>query len=148
MKPKLKRKRSKPMSKTKKIPVSKPATVAPVVAKPPVASPIVATTPAPPAVKLPPAAAVRENRRITPGAKVTEWRVVRSLRAAQPGYFLQGGHFQKTSRGNSFIVGEEVHFKDIKAANEGRAAKTGSPKKDEPKAPPAKANGSIVPIKG
>jgi hypothetical protein len=38
-----------------------------------------------------PAAAPVENKRITPGAKVKEWRVVRSLRKEFQGWFLQGG---------------------------------------------------------
>jgi hypothetical protein len=106
--------------------VSKPA--APAAASPKAAPPI------PAAVKLPPAPA---NKRITPGAKVTDWRVVRSLRASKPGYFLQGGHFQKTSRGNSFIVGEEIHFTDLKRANEALAQKFPPKPKPEPK--PAKS---------
>jgi hypothetical protein len=56
--------------------------------------------------------------------------VVRSLRASKPGYFLQGGHFQKTSRGNSFIVGEEFHFTELKKANEALAQKV--PPKPKP----------------
>ena len=69
------------------------------------------------------------NRRITPGAEIREWRVVPSLRESQPGYFLQGGHFKRTSRGNSFIVGEEHHFKTHEEAKKALAAK-------KPAAPP------------
>lgn len=135
---------------------NKPKSIALVTAKP--AAPPAASTkveppiaPAPPAVKLPPAPPV--NRRITPGAKVTDWRVVRSLRASNPGYFLQGGHFQKTSRGNSFIVGEEFHFTELKKANEALAQKVPPKSKPEPKpvvksAPPvAAANSENAPAR-
>jgi hypothetical protein len=130
MKPKSKRK-AKPMTKKKtQKPIalvpSKPAVVGPALAAPPAAAPK-AEQPGPPTVKLP---APPVNRRITAGAAVTDWRVVRSLRAGKPGYFLQGGHFQKTSRGNSFIVGEEFHFTELKKANEALAQKV--PPKPKP----------------
>lgn len=58
------------------------------------------------------------NKRITEGARIDTWRVARSLRVGMPGYFAQGGHYQATNRGNSFIVGEEKHFSELRAAQE------------------------------
>jgi hypothetical protein len=94
-----------------------------------------AAAPAAPKPDATPALAKAENRRITPGAAVKEWRVVRSLREKLPGYFLQGGHFQKTSRGNSFIVGEEVHFTELKKAQEALGIKAPKVPGPAPKAP-------------
>ncbi len=57
-----------------------------------------------------PVAAIAEatSKRVTPGAKIEEWRVVRSQRTAQAGFFLQGGHFKMMPTGrNHFIVGYE-----------------------------------------
>jgi hypothetical protein len=143
MKPKLrKRKKAKPMSKknTKKSPVAvdrksaaagdtkksgfriEGSPVVPLVA--PARKAIDAKPPATPQVSKP-----LENRRITAGAEIKEWRIARSLREKQPGYFLQGGHFKRTSRGNSFIVGEEHHFKTHEEAKKALAAK-------KPAAPP------------
>jgi hypothetical protein len=85
------------------------------------------------------------NRRITPGAEIREWRVVPSLRESQPGYFLQGGHFKKTSRGNSFIVGEEVHFVELKKAKEALAAK--NPKPASPTSVPPAPKPPSAPVK-
>ena len=136
------RQKSKAKSKRKAKPMTKKKTngiaivskgITPAAAAPPAAAPkMEPPVPPAPAVKLPPPPA---NKRITPGAKITDWRVVRSLRAGKPGYFLQGGHFQKTSRGNSFIVGEEFHFTELKKANEALAQKL--PPKPKPAVTPS-----------
>ncbi len=79
----------------------------------PVSAPV---TPAPAPA---PVAAIAEatSKRITPGAAITEWRVVRSQRTAQPGFFVQGGSFQMQVNGrNHFVCGAELFFEDRAAA--------------------------------
>ncbi|MGA7234737.1 MAG: hypothetical protein WBY44_03600 [Bryobacteraceae bacterium] len=66
-----------------------------------------------------PVAAIAEatSKRITPGAAIAEWRVVRSQRTAQAGFFLQGGHFEMMPNGrNHFVCGAELFFEDRAAA--------------------------------
>jgi hypothetical protein len=139
MKPKLRKRKAKPMKKTPKRADKKIALVTKLAAA------ADAAKPAAPAPKSDGGPAKPENRRITPGAAVREWRVVPSLRQSQPGYFLQGGHYQKTSRGNSFIVGEEVHFVELEKAKEALAAKVGAPAPKAAAPAPAKKAAKDVP---
>jgi len=70
------------------------------------------------AAPVPVAAPSVENKRITPGTEIKEWRVVKSLRAEFNGWFLQGGTFKRGPRGNQFYVGIEERYLDSKAARE------------------------------
>ena len=74
--------------------------------------------PAPVAIAAPVApVAEATSKRITPGAAIAEWRVVRSQRTAQAGFFLQGGHFEMMPNGrNHFVCGAELFFEDRAAA--------------------------------
>ncbi len=57
-----------------------------------------------------PIAAEATSKRVTPGAAISEWRVVRSQRTAQPGWFLQGGSYQMAPNGrNAFVCGYESY---------------------------------------
>ena len=58
------------------------------------------------------------NKRITPGAKISEWRPVKSLRKAEPGFFAQGGHYVQDGGLKRFIVGDEKLFSTMAAAAE------------------------------
>ena len=66
------------------------------------------------------AAPANGNKRVTEGAKIDSWRVVKSQRVGKSGWLLQGGSFTPDARGrNAFVCGEEIHFKaldDAKAA--------------------------------
>jgi hypothetical protein len=72
---------------------------------------------------IPVAAPTMDNKRITPGTEVKEWRVVKSLRSEFNGWFLQGGLFRKGPRGNQFFVGIEERYLDPKAAREALKSK-------------------------
>lgn len=77
------------------------------------------------------------NKRITPGAHIEEWRIARSVRVGKPGFFLQGGHYEKSNGHARFIVGEEEHFTDLRKAKEAKVAKL--PPSDDPEVLPGKS---------
>ena len=59
---------------------------------------------------------VEISKRVTPGAAIDEWRIVRSQRAKTPGWFLQGGSYSFIGARNCFPVSQEIHFGDRAAA--------------------------------
>ena len=61
---------------------------------------------------------VEASKRVTPGARVNEWRIVRSQESGRRSqWFLQGGHFATQPNGrNHFVCGSETSFADRAAA--------------------------------
>ncbi|MGA7240326.1 MAG: hypothetical protein WBY44_31870 [Bryobacteraceae bacterium] len=77
-----------------------------------------------PAPITPVAIAEPTSKRVTPGAKISEWRIAASQRKGQAGYFLQGGSYELKPNGrNAFTVGSETFFEDKTAAYAALAAK-------------------------
>lgn len=70
------------------------------------------------------------SRRVTPGAKIVEWRIARSVRVGQPGFFLQGGFYENKDGTGKFTVGAEEHFTDLHKAKLAKVAKL--PPSDDP----------------
>jgi len=63
------------------------------------------------------------NKRLTPGAVATEWRVARSLRVGKPGFFLQGGYIEIRNGKKFFRCAEEEYFKSLHDAKTALVAK-------------------------
>ena len=58
------------------------------------------------------------NKRFTPGTALTEYRVVRSQRKEFTGYWVQGGTYQRGSRGMEFRVCQEYGYPDLNSAKQ------------------------------
>jgi len=58
------------------------------------------------------------NKRFTPGTPLTEYRVVRSQRKEFTGYWIQGGTYQRGSRGMEFRVCQEYGYPDLNSAKQ------------------------------
>jgi hypothetical protein len=56
------------------------------------------------------------NKRITPGTPTKEWRIRKSQRVGQPGFFVQGGEYRKVGSENQFFVGVEHNVATMDAA--------------------------------
>ena len=54
---------------------------------------------------------------------MNEWRIARSLRAAQPGFFLQGGFIEQANGRKYFRVAVEEHYKSLNDAKSAQVAK-------------------------
>jgi hypothetical protein len=99
-------------------------------------APVAPTKPGPTLIKGGTGQIQEVNKRITPGAHIEEWRIARSVRVGKPGFFLQGGHYEKSNGHARFIVGEEEHFTDLRKAKEAKVAKL--PPSDDPEVVPGK----------
>lgn len=75
-------------------------------------------TPAPTTAPAPEPGVTPISKRITPGAKIETWRIARSARVGQPGYFVQGGNYKKGPKGKEFTVGAEEYHKVISTAQD------------------------------
>jgi hypothetical protein len=75
------------------------------------------------------------SKRVTPGASIVYWRIARSVRVGQPGFFLQGGHDEKIGTRQRFVVGAEEHYTSYEKAKEMLVTKL--PPSDDPEEVPA-----------